>query len=608
MMAIRLSQSAVIGLLAIAFLVTSSESRTGKVQPIVRDLELEALQEAVSWPNAKTQTVMTLVGQFVAGHRDQEAYAYFQERARSRPERPIFIALEGFFQARSAGEVSLLRRVAWVNEAVAKLDRAVTTDPGLPRYFRGLVLAELPRSFGKSATAVADLDWVLQNKERFPHGLRRSVYRGLARAYTTLGREDDAKRALERSGYASLDPNLPVFTLDGSVSARDGFRFRPPRLIEVARGAYVAQGYDFGDIAFVRTAQGIVAIDAGTTEANAREALAAIRRVTSDPITHVILTHSHWDHIGGLAALAGPETRVIGQAKFAEELRIVNETDLPFRYFFGGEGPRRYSAVPDRLIAARETLTVGGTDLVLYPVRGGETEDGLLIHLPDREVLFVGDAFMPFFGAPFLPEGSPDGFFEMLSLVRSLSPRLLFHGHPPLTETFTAEALPGLEAALRELHRRTLHGIGQGRTLAELLHENVLPTSLREHPRAVLPYLVMRDNFIKRVHHQRTGYWKPDGEGMEVLAPREWAAALNLLAGGRESVFVRSAQTLLGQGDHALGLKLTDAGLVSHPKSEALASLRRQALEGLRAKNQQLNPFKFIIYSEWAGASLEPVD
>src|SRR5262249_55179324 len=103
-------------------------------------------------------------------------------------------------------------------------------------------------------------------------------------------------------------------------------------------------------------------------------------------------------------------------------------------------------------------------------------------------------------------------------------------------------------------------------------------------------------------------YWKPDGEGMEVLAPREWAAALNLLAGGRESVFVRSAQTLLGQGDHALGLKLTDAGLVSYPKSEALASLRRQALEELRAKNQQLNPFKFIIYSEWAGASLEPVD
>src|SRR5262245_1511069 len=94
----------------------------------------------------------------------------------------------------------------------------------------------------------------------------------------------------------------------------------------------------------------------------------------------------------------------------------------------------------------------------------------------------------------------------------------------------------------------------------------------------------MRDNFIKRAHHQRTGYWKPDGEGMEVLATSESAAALKSLAGRRVSVFVASAKTLLGQWDHALGLKLTDTGLVSYPKSEALGSLRRQALEGLRAK------------------------
>jgi glyoxylase-like metal-dependent hydrolase (beta-lactamase superfamily II) len=425
----RWAQSGLIGVLAIAFLVASSESRSRDGQPIMRDLELEGLQEAVRWPNAEIPTVVALVGRFIADHRDQEAYTYFQERARSRPDQPLFLALEGFFQARGAGEVSLLQRRAWVNEAVAKLDRAVMADPGLPRYFRGLVLAELPGSFRKAEAAVADLEWVLQNKGRFPDGLRRSVYRGLARALMTLGREADAKSALGRSGYPSLDPNLPVFTTDAVVSARDGFRFRAPRLLEVGPGIYVAQGYDFGDISFLLTPDGIVAIDAGTTEVNARAALAAIRRVTSQPITHVILTHAHWDHIGGLAAFIGSGTRVIAQTKFADELRIVNGTGVPFRYFFGGEGPRRYAATPDRLVSARETLTVGGTELVLYPIHGGETEDGLLVFLPDRGVLFVGDAFMPFFGAPFLPEGSPEGFFEMVGLVRSLRPRLLVHGH-----------------------------------------------------------------------------------------------------------------------------------------------------------------------------------
>jgi Alkyl sulfatase dimerisation len=196
----------------------------------------------------------------------------------------------------------------------------------------------------------------------------------------------------------------------------------------------------------------------------------------------------------------------------------------------------------------------------------------------------------------------------MVAVIRSIGPRLLIHGHPPLTENFTMEALPGLDAALQELYQRTLGGISEGRTLVEILHQNVLPVSLREQPSAALPYLIMRDNFVKRVYHQRSGYWKPDGEGIEVLAPKEWAAALNLLAGERESAFVRSVQALLRQGDDALALKLADLGVVSYPASEALPGLRRQALDRLRARHQNLNPFKFIIYSEWAGAELAPVE
>ena len=67
-------------------------------------------------------------------------------------------------------------------------------------------------------------------------------------------------------------------------------------------------------------------------------------------------------------------------------------------------------------------------------------------------------------------------------------------------------------------------------------------------------------------------------------------------------------QALLERHDDALALKLTDLGLLNYPTSQALTHLRRQALDRLREKYQQLSPFQFIIYSEWAGADLPPVE
>ena len=211
----------------------------------------------------------------MASWRDHEGYTFFQERATSQPDQPLWLTLEGLFQARLAGEVPFLQRGAWVNEALAKLDRAVSQESGLIRYFRGIVLTQLPADFGKTEAAVADLEWMLQNQERFPVGFRRNSYRALAQGYTTLGRGDEAKTVLERSGYSSLDPTLPLFTADYWVTAKEGFRLSPPRFVALAPKVYVAQGYDFADLAFVLTDDGIVAIDAGTTETNARAVLSA---------------------------------------------------------------------------------------------------------------------------------------------------------------------------------------------------------------------------------------------------------------------------------------------------------------------------------------------
>jgi len=86
-----------------------------------------------------------------------------------------------------AGTTPFFRRAAWVRDALRKLDSAVERAPGLTTYFRGVVQADLPGMFRRRQAAVTDLEWVLANKEQFPIGLRRGVYRGLAKAYVAPG-------------------------------------------------------------------------------------------------------------------------------------------------------------------------------------------------------------------------------------------------------------------------------------------------------------------------------------------------------------------------------------------------------------------------------------
>ena len=67
--------------------------------PITRNPRLESLKEAVQWPNSAPLTVFSLAGELIATRRDHEGFEYFRERAKASPDEPVFLTLEGLFQA-----------------------------------------------------------------------------------------------------------------------------------------------------------------------------------------------------------------------------------------------------------------------------------------------------------------------------------------------------------------------------------------------------------------------------------------------------------------------------------------------------------------------------
>jgi len=578
-------------------------------KPISRNRLLGSLKEAGSWPGADRSTLVALATALVTARADAEGSRYFQDLSERNPADATAQALAGFFRVRAGHDVAA---------AVTQLDKAAAMDPGLPQYFRGLALAWLlPRvgpseagvaaaDAGRADQVVADLEFALAARDQFPAFLLRAAYQGLARAYPVLGRHERAAEALRRSGLGPAAPDQPPMFTSFSLTARDGMRLSAPGMLSPAPGVRVAQSYDFGDFAFIETSGGVVAIDAGTSPDRVLAAMADLRLKDRAPVSHLILTHAHFDHVGGAAAVRGPDTEVIASAGFPAEAERQRHWHVP-RYLTGIGASPASDVKPDRLISERTSIVVGDTEFTLIPVRGGETPDALMVHLPASGLLFTGDVLMPYLGVPFTAEGSPEGLLETQRYIRELAPRMLLEGHTTLTENFTIGALMGLEPALTELHEFALARIGEGMTLPHILDLAYLPALLRDHPAAVVPYLVSRDNFIARLYHQRTGYWQPDGQGLDPRSQEETAAALDLLAGEQADAFVTAAATLADQGDLALALEILSPGLLRHPDSSELAELRQAVLVRLMEQRQLSDPFGFLVYAELAGAELSPI-
>ena len=257
-------------------------------QQIIKDHNVEALKVAASWPGADRATLVTLATVLAATGADHDGLSYFEALAASQPDQALPLALAGYFQVRAGEDIPA---------GLAKLDDAASRDLGPAQYYRGLALAPLPAEARHAEQAVADLEFILAVRDQFPSNMIRAVYHGLSAAYAATGQDDLAAKAAADSGLSSAPAEARLQFGGGWTNAADGYHFGYPRIVEVAPGVRVAQGYDFADFGFVSTEDGVIAIDAGTAEHRVRTALADAGLHAED-VSHVILTHAHFDHVG----------------------------------------------------------------------------------------------------------------------------------------------------------------------------------------------------------------------------------------------------------------------------------------------------------------------
>jgi glyoxylase-like metal-dependent hydrolase (beta-lactamase superfamily II) len=503
-----------------------------------------------------------------------------------------------------------------VKDTIAILDRAEQLSGAqvfVVNWISGVVRAQLPNSFHQRKTAEEQLQWCVANAEKAPHsGWLREVYYQLAKLARAENAQAKAQEYLRLSGYTDFDRPILLNT-PFSEELASGHAFCPRRIAEVVPGrVYALSGFEFTEYYFVVSEDGqeLISIDAGTSADFARATHEALRAHAPGlpELTTVLITHSHWDHIGGHAYFRSlnPNLRFYARTNYQEEL--AREFNAPgiFGARFFGEGfnlddVRTFK--PDVVIDRPTEVSIGGTRFGLIPVDGGETRDAMFIEMPEQGILFVGDFIMPYLGAPFVEEGNLQGLFDAIDIVLEKKPKLLLHGHEPLTQNFASPAmLAQLKADLFWLRDEVLAAIRRGEENAAIHQANLIPPELLTgRPDVHLPYLLMREHVIDRLYDQNVGYWQADLQGISHLSRADHAEILVDYLGLSAKQLARALQHMVADGKYELAASLLESSGDRFAQSESVAKFKRLIYLKLMEQYQNTDPFKFILYSAKAG-------
>jgi glyoxylase-like metal-dependent hydrolase (beta-lactamase superfamily II) len=520
-------------------------------------------------PPQDPQLLFLLMGEYANANRQAEGADFFTARLKefeprlTDVQKALYLSAIGLLRAQHAHAVPLLRRIGWVKETIAILDRARKLSGGqvfAVNWISGTVRAQLPKRFHQRNAAQEELAWCLKNVEKAPHpGWLREVYYQMAKLASADGQQGQAQDYLRRSGYRDLNRSI-VLTTPLSEDLASGGTFIPPNITDVVPGrVYALSGFEFTEYYFVVSddRRELIGIDAGTRPDSAQAAYEALRAHAPGlpELTTVFITHSHWDHVGGHGYFRSlnPVLRFYARSNFQDE--VVRELNAPgtlAKHFFGGrfnpDDVRSFK--PDVTIDHPTEVKIGGTRLELIPVQGGETPDAMFIEVPELSVLFVGDFIMPYLGAPFAQEGNLQGLLEAIDIVVEKNPRYLLHGHEPLTRNFgPAPVLAALKTDLVWLRGQVLEAIHRGDENALVQQANLMPPDLLGGPPgAILPYLVMREHVIDRLYDQNVGYWQADLQGISHISHAERAEMLVDYLRVSERQFANALERMVADG------------------------------------------------------------
>jgi glyoxylase-like metal-dependent hydrolase (beta-lactamase superfamily II) len=236
--------------------------------------------------------------------------------------------------------------------------------------------------------------------------------------------------------------------------------------------------------------------------------VAAIRKLSDQPIRFLVNTHVHSDHTGGNENFTKLGALIFGRDQL--RLRLVNPSPTPDGRVPPSAPPK---ALPQVTYDAPVTLHINGEEVQLIPILAAHTDGDTLVRFLKHDVLAVGDYYRSI-GYPFIDvfnggtlEGLLTGLNETISLAGPKTK--IIPGHGPIVD----DPVTLIDQYLRhraEREQQVLEALRQGCTSVEevvaRIYTGLEPALLRAAADSGLAHLIKLGD-EGRVH-EGNGRWE----------------------------------------------------------------------------------------------------
>ncbi|HSL72994.1 MAG TPA: alkyl sulfatase dimerization domain-containing protein [Ilumatobacteraceae bacterium] len=376
-------------------------------------------------------------------------------------------------------------------------------------------------------------------------------------------------------------------------------------LSEIADGLAIVESFSHSVV--VDAGEGLVAFDASHAKTGGLVA-AEIAKWSPTPVSHLVYTHGHADHVGGSLDFeaAFGEMTVIGHRNVDERFdRYAYTNDwnvlINARQFGGlrtdygmAEGKGEFIPAgtlrPDHVVDDHETLHVGDHTIELHHARG-ETDDHLWGWMPEQRWLFTGDFVIwnfPNAGNPQKVQRYPIEWAAALREMAARGPELLLpaHGLPIEGRERIQMVLTDIAGALEFLVDEVVGMMNAGEVLDTIVHSVRVPDDVLAKP-YLRPFYDEPEFVVRNIWRQFGGWWDGAPSRLKPAPDAVLAAEVAALAGG-PSVLIGRAAELSELGDHRLACHLADLAGWAAPHDAGVHAARATVYRARRADESSL--------------------